>query len=317
MIRFILNRLVTLAGLLFLLSVITFWVNVRIYGIDLKGQALPEYAKYMQNLLNLNLGTSDITGQPVTDLISGTLPSTLGLLLSSFIIALITGTVCGSTAALTLDRKTSTVITDVSIFVSSVPVFLISVFLIIAVSLSAAAIPSSDELSYFYDVPDITGIKLIDILLMDSDMKEEILVNCLLHLVLPAITISVLPAAELTRITRNSLRNVMRQHYMQAALSRCWSIFYIVLFHGLRNALPEIFVRLPVLINIYFTAIVIAEFVFNWPGTGNLLITAAQDRDRPVIMGIFLFTAAVLLTVNSVFSLLARFTRPEITEQAK
>lgn len=86
------------------------------------------------------------------------------------------------------------------------PVFLISVFLIIAVSLSVAAIPSSDELSYFYDVPDITGIKLIDILLMDSDMKEEILVNCLLHLVLPAITISVLPAAELTRITRNSLR---------------------------------------------------------------------------------------------------------------
>ena len=172
MIRFILNRLVTLAGLLFLLSVITFWVNVRIYGIDLKGQALPEYAKYMQNLLSLNLGTSDITGQPVTDLISGTLPSTLGLLLSSFIIALITGTVCGSTAALTLDRKTSTVITDVSIFVSSVPVFLISVFLIIAVSLSVAAIPSSDELSYFYDVPDITGIKLIDILLMDSDMKE-------------------------------------------------------------------------------------------------------------------------------------------------
>ena len=63
MIKFILNRLMTLAGLLFLLSVITFWVNVRIYDIDLHGQLLPEYGKYMRNLLCLNLGTSDISGR--------------------------------------------------------------------------------------------------------------------------------------------------------------------------------------------------------------------------------------------------------------
>ena len=317
MIKFILNRLMTLAGLLFLLSVITFWVNVRIYDIDLHGQLLREYGKYMRNLLCLNLGTSDISGRPVMDLIRDTLPSTAGLLFSSLMISLIIGISCGSTAALTIDRTTSTVLTDISIFAASVPVFLIAVFLIIAVSLNITAIPSSDELSYFYEVPRITAIRLIDILLTDSGRKSEMLYNCLLHLVLPAATISVLPAAELTRITRNSLRNVMRQHYMQAAMSRGWSVFYIVIFHGLRNALPEIFIRLPVLINLYFTAVVTAEFVFNWPGTGNLLIAAAQDRDRPVIMGIFLFTASVLLTLNSVLSLLARFTRPVTAEQAR
>lgn len=209
MIKFILNRLMTLAGLLFLLSVITFWVNVRIYDIDLHGQLLPEYGKYMRNLLCLNLGTSDISGRPVMDLIRDTLPSTAGLLFSSLMISLIIGISCGSTAALTIDRTTSTVLTDISIFAASVPVFLIAVFLIIAVSLNITAIPSSDELSYFYEVPRITAIRLIDILLTDSGRKSEMLYNCLLHLVLPAATISVLPAAELTRITRNSLRNVM------------------------------------------------------------------------------------------------------------
>ena len=235
--------------------------------LGLNGTVLQRYGRYLWNLLHGDMGTSLSLKRPVIEVFIERLPATLKLAFASIVIALAISIPLGIAAAThhrTWLDGSSVVISMLSV---SMPAFWLGLLLIFAFSYRIKFFPSGGSGTFK-------------------------------HLILPALTLGTEQAGNLTRITRSSMLDVIRQDYLRTARAKGVSEKYVIRKHALKNALIPIITVLGSTLGNAFGGAVAIETVFAWPGIGRLTVAAINSRDMTLATGcIIMFTLMLNMTL--------------------
>lgn len=241
-----------------------------------------QYLNMVKKVFHGDLGKSYFSGIPVSELISQKFKVTLKLSLLAFVFAIIIGIFCGIIAALNRGRIGDTIIMILAMLGISAPVFWIALVLQIIFGLKLQWFPIAGFSSPIY-------------------------------MVLPTITLGSCNAAEIARITRTSMLEVMRQDYIRTARAKGVYRRVIIIKHMLRNALLPIVTILGNILGGLLTGAIMTETVFGIPGLGRLTIESIEHRDFQVIEGTILFVAVVYVLMNLIVDISYAFIDPRIS----
>ncbi|MBU3022254.1 ABC transporter permease [Aestuariibacter sp. A3R04] len=281
---------------------------IRQYQLD--EPYLFQFLYYVQQLLQGNWGYSFISGLPLRDEIAVAMPATIELSTYALLTALFLGVPIGCYAGLKSYTKTDYTINSLSMVSYSFPVFWIALVFILIFSLELGIAPLSGRVSLLFDVPNVSGFVLIDILLADNIDSGLAFVDALHHLILPTASIALISTASMIRITRRSVIDVLKSPYIAAAESRGLSKRKIFFQHILRNALLPILPLMAIQITTLITNAMIVETLFSWPGIGNWLIQAIYQRDYPALRVGMLAVATVVISFTILIDLFNRLIDP-------
>lgn len=297
MLKVLLTRFIRFSVSILVLIILTFWFSVRTENIP-TDNLLHSFGEYAMRVFTFDLGYSSMSGRPVIEEMKEYLTATAELSLIAGYITMMLGLFLGSVAALHRGSMRDAVITNGSIFFSSFPLFWLAQLFIAVFAANFNLIPSSDRINPLYDIPSVTGFILIDTMLQIKTMGWSPFINAAFHFILPTIALCMLPMTEVIRLTRMSMSKVMRDNYMNLAFSRGWNPNYIVLHHGLRNALPEIFKESGALIFYFATSIVIVEYAFLWPGIGTWAIESIKNNDVAAVNCCLIFGGFTFISIE-------------------
>ncbi len=261
----------------------------RRLGLD---QPVPvRYLQWFSGALRGDLGISLSSNEPVAFRIAQRLPNTLLLAGTALVVSILVGIPLGVVAALRRNSLPDFAVAIVSVMGVSVPAFWLGIILILAFSVSLRLLPSS-------------GIA--------SSGNEGDLGDRLQHLVMPALVLSTTVLPYVVRFTRSALLDVLHQDYVRTATAKGLSHVRVVYGHALRNALVPVVSIVGTLVPRLVGGSVVTEAVFGWPGMGRLAVEAANGRDYPLIVGITVIVAAVVVSSSLVVDLAYSWLDPRI-----
>jgi len=264
-----------------------------IYGLD---RPLGEqYFSYLGRVVQGDLGKSFRSQRPVTVELSDRLPATIELTLAALCIGIPLGLWLGVSAAQRQNGLADNLATLGSIAGISVPLFWIGLMLAALFGVALQWLPFSGRTAAFTELPRVTGVLLIDAVVAQN---WAVLLDGLRHLILPAVTLSVVPLALVSRVTRASFIEVLRQDYIRTARAYGFSEPRIMRQHAAKNALLPLVTLLGVLVPSLLNGAVLTETVFSWPGVGTLLLNSIAGRDYAVIQGAALLFATFYVLAN-------------------
>nr|NSL47337.1 ABC transporter permease [Dendrosporobacter quercicolus DSM 1736]SDL85765.1 peptide/nickel transport system permease protein [Dendrosporobacter quercicolus] len=239
-----------------------------------------QYVNWMKRLLRLDLGTSIYTGRPVAVEIGERLPATLMLSVTALLLQIVLGIVFGIISAVRAGKLADSVIRFVCVFFASLPGFVIGLALlsVFAVNFHFYEISSSSELHRLW---------------------------------LPAVTLGLIGAPQLTRMVRASMLSEFGQTYITATLSRGLSRRHVVLY-ALRNALIPITTMISLTFATLMGGSVVIESIFAWPGIGDYAMTSVMRKDYPVIQGYAVITVSIVAVINLIVDLIYTLLDPQI-----
>lgn len=251
-----------------------------------------QYLKWLGNMIQGDFGTSIIRkGMPVSELIMARLPNTLLLMLVSTILALLISIPFGVLSARRPYSKLDYGITFTSFIGLAVPNFWLGLILIMFLAVNLGWFPTG-------------GVMTIN-----SDFSLWDRVH---HLILPAFVLAAADMAGLTRYTRSSMLDVLRQDYMRTARAKGFKENRVVYKHGLRNGLLLMITIFGLMIPSFIGGAVVTEQIFSWPGLGKLFVDSAFQRDYPVIMAMTVISAALVVIGNLIADILYAVVDPRI-----
>ena len=264
------------------------------YGFD---QSLPrQLALTLWRIAHGDLGQSYFFNAPVTDLVAERVPATLLLVGTAIFTAVLGGTALGVLAACRPHGVTNAAITTLSVAGFAAPVFWTGIVL---VQLFASRWP----------LFPVNGMS--DVTRASTGALAHGL-DVLHHLVLPAASLSLFYLAQYSRLARATTLEALGADYVRTARAKGLPEHIVVLRHALRNAILPVLTVLGLQIGQLFAGAVLVEAVFNWPGIGTLAYEAILRRDTPVLMGILLFSAVIVVLSNLLIDLLYRVIDPRI-----
>lgn len=240
-----------------------------------------QYARYLGNLLQGDLGRSYLQRAEVSELIAARLPASLLLMVSAIATELVIGLAIGALAALRRNTPTDHALMIASFVSISAPQFVVGILLLYVFAVQLGWFP-------------IGGY------------------GTAAHLVLPTLTLAFLGAGWYTRMMRSSMIEVLSQDYVRTARAKGLSGPRIVLRHVMPNAILPIVAMVGIDIGLFVSGIVVVESVFGWPGIGQLAWQAIQRVDIPVIMGVTVVSAAAIVLGNLLADLVAPWVDPRI-----
>ncbi len=241
-----------------------------------------QYFIYLKELLQGDLGLSfKKAGVSVASLITKLSPITMRLGFVAFGFSVTIGITLGIIAALTKHTWVRTLIVAGATLGISIPGFLLAIFLIYVFAVNLRALP-------------VIGL---------STWR---------HYVMPTMALSFYPIAFISRMTRSTLTEVLKQDYIVMARSKGLSRRTIILRHALKNALIPIVTYLGPMIAFLMIGSFVIENLFAIPGIGKELVNAIQGRDYPVILGLIIFLGALVITMNLVVDLFLGVVDPRI-----
>lgn len=252
--------------------------------MGLNGSLIERYIRYIGNLLRGDLGTSYISKLDVMKVYLQRLPNTLKLATLTMIVAVGMAIPLGITAAVHQNSIRDTTSMVLALIGLSMPNFWLGLLLILFFSLRLGWFPTGGS----------EGFRSI---------------------VLPAITVGTSLAALLTRTTRSSMLDVLRQDYLRTARAKGVSERNVIQKHALRNALIPIITIFGVQFSNVLGGSVLAETVFAWPGVGRLVVDAIDQRDIPTVTGALVMTTMLVTIVNLLVDLVYAFVDPRIKAQ--
>lgn len=271
-----------------------------------------QFTDYLWQVLNGNLGTSVVTQTPVLEEFGNLFPATLELAVIAMIIATIIAIPAGVLAAVKSNTVIDHSITAASLVGYSMPIFWWALLLILFFSVHLGWMPVAGRLNFIYDIQSVTGFMLIDTLLAGD---QDAFFDALHHLVLPAIVLATIPLAVITRMTRSSMLEVLKQDYIRTARAKGLSEFSVIFKHALRNALIPVITVIGLQISILMTGAILTETIFSWPGIGKWILEAVYRRDYPVVQGGVLLIAGLVILVNTAVDLLYIVINPVLRQQ--
>lgn len=249
------------------------------YGLD---DPLPvQYLRWAGDLLRGDWGTSFNAGRPVLDLIGERLPATLTLTGSALLLTLCLALPIGIISAIRQYSIFDYLATGLAFVGLATPGFWLALMLLFAFSFSLGWLPSS-------------GL---------SDLRESYsgwaaVWDRILHLVLPVSVLALTSAAGLSRFIRAAMLDVLGQDYMRTARAKGLSERAAIARHALKNAAIPIVTLLALEIPELFLGAVVVESIFALPGMGRLFVESAGLRDYPVLMGILMIAALLVVLAN-------------------
>ncbi len=250
---------------------------------------LVQFWTWLVNVLHGELGTSFTSGKPVTELILDRMPTTLSLTAGATLIGLLIAVPLGVFAATQrgswLDRIT---IFGTSLGIAA-PEFFIGLLLVLVVALQLGWLPATGYIPFAEDP-----------------------VEWALRLILPSITLGLGVAAELARQVRGAMIDVLSRDYIQTARAKGLSTASIIIKHGLKNAAIPVVTVLGLQIRRLLGGTVIVEQIFAMNGVGSLAVRAVFLRDLPVLLGVALTTAVIVLLINLIVDMSYGYFDPKV-----
>ncbi|MDE9440765.1 putrescine ABC transporter permease SapB [Xenorhabdus bovienii] len=311
MIIYILRRLLLLLVTLFFLSLISFSLMYFTPHGPLSGASLTDaYVFYFHSLLQWDFGISSINGERIIEQLYSVFPATMELCILSFSMALLIGIPLGIIAGVWRNKKADTIISTFALLGFSIPVFWLALLLTLLFSLYLGWLPVSGRFDLLYRMEQVTGSALVDAWLSKEPYRNEMIVNVILHMILPVITLAVAPMTEVIRLMRNSAEEVSASNYIKSAATRGLSRLTIIRRHLLHNALPPIIPKLGLQFSTMLTLAMVTEQVFNWPGLGHWLIIAIRQQDYSAISAGVMVIGALVISVNVLTDIIGAIANP-------
>lgn len=248
-----------------------------------------QFWNWLLSVLSGDLGTSFTSGKPVTELILDRMPITLSLTAGATLIGLLIAIPLGVFAATRrgswLDRIT---ILGTSLGIAA-PEFFIGLLLVLLIALQLGWLPATGFVPFSEDP-----------------------VEFFLRLTLPSITLGLSVAAELARQVRGAMIEVLARDYIQTARAKGLSTLSIIVKHGLKNAAIPVVTVMGLQIRRLLGGTVIVEQIFAMNGVGSLAVRAVFLRDLPVLLGVALTTAVIVLIINLIVDMSYSYFDPKV-----
>ncbi|MDH7486693.1 MAG: ABC transporter permease [Anaerolineae bacterium] len=313
---YLLRRFPSFLLTLFLISLVTFVVvqvvpgdpAQLILGTEAPPEALAElraqlgldrplplqYLSWLSGVLRGNLGVSLRHGRPVAALIAGRLPVTLSLAFLSLILAVFLALPLGILAAV---RQRSALDYGVLVFAQAglaLPSFWIGILLILLFALSWRWLPSGGYVPW-----------------------GQSLLGALRTLAMPVLALGLPMAGVLARLVRASMLEELTRDHIRTARAKGLSEAQVILRHALKNALIPTVTVLGLQLGFLLGGSIVVEQVFALPGLGRLVLFAINNRDLPLIQGLVLFIAALVVVINFLVDLAYAWLDPRISLENK
>ena len=250
-----------------------------------------QYLGWLGEILQGNLGYSYKTYQPVAEMIGSHIGPTLLLMGSSLALGLLIAIPAGIYSAVHRYQKRDYAMVTTSFVFSSVPSFFMALLLIYLFTVRLGWLPSSG---------------------MTTPGLDGSMTDILRHMVMPVIVLAAGVAGSNIRYIRSAVLEILEMDYLRTARAKGIGRFRVINKHALRNALLPIVTVIGMQIPTLFGGAVIVEQVFSWPGLGLITMSAILGRDYPVIMGVCLLSAVVVLLANLLTDIVYALVDPTI-----
>lgn len=252
--------------------------------LGLNDPFIVRYFNYVKGMVTGDMGKSYVTNKDVFKTFMEKLPNTLMLGGAAVLIAIVIALPLGIYTAIHQNTWKDTAGMVFALFGTSMPNFWLGLMLIIIFSLKLGWLPSGGKGGF------------------DT-------------LILPALTVGLGLAALITRTTRSSMLDVIRQDYMTTARAKGCSEKRVIFTHGLKNALIPIITAIGLQMSMVITGSVLAETVFSWPGIGRLVYDSIAKRDTPMVTGSIILCSVFMCLINLFVDLVYAFFDPRIKAQ--
>jgi len=262
--------------------------NIR-HDLGLDQPLATQFVRWYANLLHGDLGRSLLLGQPVLEATLFRLPVTIGLSLYALVITLVIGLVTGVLAALRQNTWIDQAAMMFAMIGISLPNFYLGLLMIILFAVDLGWLPSGGYVS-LWDNP----------------------LGWLAGMTMPAVSLALLLAGLLARITRSTMLEVLRQDYIRTARAKGLPRRLVVVKHALSNALIPIVTVIGIIVSLLISGSVVTETLFSIPGVGQLLTQAVLNRDYPTVQGGLLIVTALLVLVNIGVDVIYAFLDPRV-----
>jgi ABC-type dipeptide/oligopeptide/nickel transport system permease component len=240
-----------------------------------------QYVTYMSRLVHGDLGKSIYTRRSVVSELAPRFRNTLELSLAAIVFATVVGVVLGTLATVKQGTGWDRLLTVLSLFGISMPVFWLGLLLTYVFSVHWHLLPSAGNETWR-------------------------------HFLMPTLCLSAFSLAFITRMTRSALLEVLAQDYVRTALAKGVREAVVVGWHALRNAMLPVVTVVGLRFGYMLGGAVVTEEVFAWPGLGRLLVTAVGQRDIPLVQGALLLFGASFVLVNLLVDLVYGILDPRI-----
>ena len=251
------------------------------YGLD--KPLFEQYVTYLKDVVTeFDFGPSlKLRGRQVMDIITDGMTVSVKLGLTAAGIALAIGVVLGSVAALRRNKIIDKVIMVFTTACISMPSFIMGTLLLLVFALELALVPANGETSK--------------------------------GLILPIITLSLSPMANITRLTRSSMLDVLGQDYIRTARAKGVSQVKIIFGHALKNSLIPVITYFGPMLAYITTGSLVVEQIFAVPGIGRYFVSSITGRDYPLIMGTTIVLATLIVIMNLLSDIMYKIVDPRIT----
>ena len=244
---------------------------------------------YYQGLLQGDFGKSLLLGKGVLAATMERLPVTIGLSLYALVLTLLIGVTSGIIAALRQNTWVDQVAMMIAMLGISIPNFFLGLLMIIFFAVQLGWLPSGGYIPFSQDP-----------------------IGWLRSTTMPAISLALLQAGLLARITRSGMLEVLRQDYVRTARAKGLPERQVILKHALANALIPIVTVIGIIISLLLSGAVVTEALFSLPGMGQLLTQAVLSRDYPMVQGGLLLVTTFLVVVNVLVDILYALIDPRV-----
>ncbi|EDI5049164.1 glutathione ABC transporter permease GsiC [Salmonella enterica subsp. enterica serovar Poona] len=240
-----------------------------------------QFWRYITHVLQGDFGTSMVSRRPVSEEIASRFLPTLWLTITSMIWAVLFGMAIGIAAAVWRNRWPDRVGMTLAVIGISFPAFAL-------------------------------GMLLMQIFSVDLGWLPTVGADSWQHYILPSLTLGAAVASVMARFTRSSFVDVLSEDYMRTARAKGVSETWVVLKHGLRNAMIPVVTMMGLQFGFLLGGSIVVEKVFNWPGLGRLLVDSVDMRDYPVIQAEVLLFSLEFILINLVVDVLYAAINPAI-----
>lgn len=240
-----------------------------------------QFWRYITHVLQGDFGTSMVSRRPVSEEMASRFLPTLWLTITSMIWAVLFGMAIGIAAAVWRNRWPDRLGMTLAVTGISFPAFAL-------------------------------GMLLMQIFSVDLGWLPTVGADSWQHYILPSLTLGAAVASVMARFTRSSFVDVLSEDYMRTARAKGVSETWVVLKHGLRNAMIPVVTMMGLQFGFLLGGSIVVEKVFNWPGLGRLLVDSVDMRDYPVIQAEVLLFSLEFILINLVVDVLYAAINPAI-----
>ena len=328
--RYILTRIaLTLPMVLILISVVFFVLRVMpgdvvsstlgpkaseaarqniMEALGLDDPLIVQYFRFLGDVVTFDLGDSFIGARrPIVDELGERLPATLELITPAAILALGSGLLFGTYAAIRRKKPADYSLRLYSVIIYSMPIFWLGLLLRLVFSVWLDWTPIAGRIDV---VTNTTLVRTTNLLVVDSILTGNwaALRSVLHHMILPAMTLGLVLSGVFIRLTRINVIETLQEDYVVAARARGIRERVVTYSYALKNAMIPVVTVMGLQVAILLAGAVLTETVFNWPGMGRYLIERISSRDFQAVqstVAVFaLFVAIISLAVDVIYSIL-------------